>query len=62
MGEFQATEFAHMMSEWCLPWFTENISITEDKMNELKEECRRTLAGGNGEYCVFYTTIGRKRG
>lgn len=60
IGEDSAKDLGPLFSNNALPGITRNLEIGEKEMEELKEECRRCMAGEDGKYWTFYVTTGRK--
>ena len=60
IGEHQAEEIASLFTKHMIPGVTRGLGLSEQEINELKEDCFKTLAAEEGKYFHFYVTIGKK--
>ncbi|KAL8822958.1 MAG: hypothetical protein Q9191_006320 [Dirinaria sp. TL-2023a] len=60
IGEHNAKLLGKVFAETVLPGITRGLGVDKEEMRTLQEECRQSLAAGEGKYWVFYVTTGRK--
>ncbi|KAL8828362.1 MAG: hypothetical protein Q9191_002632 [Dirinaria sp. TL-2023a] len=60
IGKEQVRSMGKVFSESILPGVTRKLSIGEQEMKELKEQCRQTLSEEAGKYWLLYVVWGRK--
>lgn len=60
IGLNSARDIGSLFSGSILPGVARKLGLEEAEMEELKEECRRSLEEEEGKYWYLYVTVGRK--